>query len=110
MKSKQRRDRMSYWQLIFSQSKVNGASYKEHDLPSYNWNWPTDTYFQRRRSLKESLTEFCPAGSPLSEHDEWQRFSAAAESVGETDDAVARERVKYISLRGLIKSYAEPDD
>jgi len=45
------RDQMSYWQLIFSQSKVNGASYKNDELPTCNWNWPTDTYLQRRRSL-----------------------------------------------------------
>jgi len=45
------RDQMSYWQCIFSQSKVNGASYKDDALPAGNWNWPTDTYLQRRRSL-----------------------------------------------------------
>ena len=37
------RDRMSYWQLIFSQSKVNGAWYKNDELPACNWYWPTDT-------------------------------------------------------------------
>ena len=40
--------RPSYWQLIFMQSKVNGAAYKGEDLPGRNWNWPKDTYFQRR--------------------------------------------------------------
>ena len=35
MKSKQNlQNQMSYWQLIFSQSKVNGAPYKDDDLPS----------------------------------------------------------------------------
>jgi hypothetical protein len=38
----------SYWQLIFSQSKVNGASYKGEALPGHNWDWPKDTYLQRR--------------------------------------------------------------
>ena len=48
------RDQMSYWQLIFSQSTVNGARYHDDELPVYNWDWPKDTYLQRRRSLNES--------------------------------------------------------
>ena len=38
----------TYWQLIFLQSKVNGASYKGEALSRQNWDWPKDTYFQRR--------------------------------------------------------------
>lgn len=38
----------SYWQLIFLQSKVNGASYSGEELPGRNWHWPKDTYLQRR--------------------------------------------------------------
>jgi hypothetical protein len=38
----------SYWQLIFLQSKVNGARYSGETLPGRNWNWPKDTYLQRR--------------------------------------------------------------
>lgn len=54
MKAKpNRRNQMSCWQLIFSQSKVNGASYNDDELPFYRWNWPTDTYLQRRRSFHE---------------------------------------------------------
>ena len=41
--------RPSYWQLIFLQSKVNGAQYRGEELPGRNWDWPKDTYFQRRR-------------------------------------------------------------
>ena len=70
MKSKQSRNQMSYWQLIFSQSKVNGAPYHDDELPIYKWNWPRDTYLQRRRSLSESLTAFCPSDSQLGECDE----------------------------------------
>ncbi len=58
MKSKQNsRNQMSYWQLIFSQSKVNGAPYHDDELPVYKWNWPTDTYLRRRRFLKESFVD-----------------------------------------------------
>jgi hypothetical protein len=38
----------SFWQLVFSQSKVNGAAYIGEELPGRNWQWPRDTYFQRR--------------------------------------------------------------
>jgi hypothetical protein len=37
----------SYWQLIFLQSKVNGAAYNGEKLPGRNWDWPKGTYFQR---------------------------------------------------------------
>jgi len=38
----------SYWQLVFLQSKVNGAGYSGEALPGRNWNWPKGTYLQRR--------------------------------------------------------------
>lgn len=41
-------DKPSYWQLIFMQSKVNGAVYNGEELPGRNWDWPKDTYLQRR--------------------------------------------------------------
>lgn len=41
-------DKPSFWQLVFSQSKVNGAPYTGEELPGRNWDWPKDTYLQRR--------------------------------------------------------------
>ena len=41
-------DRPSFWQLVFSQSKVNGAPYNGELLPGRIWDWPKDTYLQRR--------------------------------------------------------------
>jgi len=41
-------DKPSYWQLVFLQSKVNGASYNGEELPGRNWEWPKNTYLQRR--------------------------------------------------------------
>jgi len=38
----------SFWQLVFSQSKVNGAPYTEEWLSSRSWKWPENTYLQRR--------------------------------------------------------------
>jgi hypothetical protein len=70
MKSKRSsRNQMSYWQLIFSQSKVNGAAYSDDELPVCNWSWPTGTYLQRRRSVNESMTAFGPTASQHSERD-----------------------------------------
>ncbi len=41
-------EKPSFWQLVFSQSKVNGATYSGERLQGYVWNWPTDTFLQRR--------------------------------------------------------------
>jgi hypothetical protein len=38
----------SFWQLVFLQSKVNGAKYEGEQLMGHSWNWPKDTYLQRR--------------------------------------------------------------
>ena len=38
----------SYWQLVFAQSKVNGGLYSDDQLVNNNWNWPQDTFLQRR--------------------------------------------------------------
>ena len=71
MKLKQNyHDRMSHWQLIFSQSKVNGAPYNDDELPFLKWNWPRNTFLQRRRSLAESATPVDPNRSSLSERHE----------------------------------------
>lgn len=47
--------KLSFWQLIFLQSKANGASYHGDTLRRHNWEWPQETYLQRRlRYLKDS--------------------------------------------------------
>jgi hypothetical protein len=38
----------SFWQLVFSQSKVNGAPYTGEWLSLRSWKWPENTYLQRR--------------------------------------------------------------
>ncbi len=73
MKSKNpHREQMTFWQLIFSQSKANGAPYEGEALPTLAWNWPTDTYLQRRRSLRQrraarSLNEYLYSEPPVTE-------------------------------------------
>jgi len=47
----------SFWQLIFLQSKVNGASYCGEQLVGQKWDWPKNTYLQcRLRYLR-----WCPS-------------------------------------------------
>lgn len=44
-------EKPSFWQLVFLQSKVNGARYSGEQLPRQNWKWPRGTYFQQRLRL-----------------------------------------------------------
>ena len=49
---------MSQWQLIFSQSRVNGAFYRGEKLAPHPWAWPKGTWFQRRLvSVREAAWE-----------------------------------------------------
>ena len=43
-------NKLSYWQLIFLQSRANGCFYSADDLPQASWQWPKDTWFQERLS------------------------------------------------------------
>jgi hypothetical protein len=48
----------SFWQLVFGQSKVNGARYDGENLTTSTWRWPTNTYLQRRRQLLKNSQAF----------------------------------------------------
>ena len=41
-------DKLSYWQLVFFQSKANGCLYHGEDHPQINWEWPKNTWFQEQ--------------------------------------------------------------
>jgi len=41
-------EKNSSWQRIFLHSKVNGAAYNGEQLSNFNWDWPKNTYLQRR--------------------------------------------------------------
>lgn len=56
-------DKPSYWQQVFLQSKANGATYNGEELPGRNWEWPKDTYLQRRLRRQGFLHP--PANSKL---------------------------------------------
>jgi hypothetical protein len=42
--------KLSRWQIIVLQSKVNGCLYRGEDLPQTHWEWPKKTWFQERLS------------------------------------------------------------
>jgi hypothetical protein len=48
-----KKEKVSYWQFIFLQSKANGCSYRGEALPHAKWQWPRDTWFQEQ--LKHHL-------------------------------------------------------
>jgi len=39
---------VSFWNLIFLKSRVNGAPYRGEELAERKWNWPQGTYLQQR--------------------------------------------------------------
>ena len=41
-------EKRTFWQLVFSHSRVNGAPYNGEHLEVSSWNWPEDTFLQRR--------------------------------------------------------------
>jgi hypothetical protein len=53
----------SYWQLVFLQSKVNGAAYTGEELQGRHWNWPKDTYLQRRLRRDKLWTQAATGSS-----------------------------------------------
>jgi hypothetical protein len=60
MKSIEVRHQLTYWQGVFLQSKVNGASYNGEALPGQVWSWPKNTYLQRRLQLRQNVTDNAP--------------------------------------------------
>ena len=52
----------SFWQLVFGQSKVNGARYDGENLTTSPWRWPTNTFLQRRRQLLKNSQAFDQSG------------------------------------------------
>ena len=52
--------KLTYWQRVFIQSKVNGASYHGESLSGQVWCWPKNTYLQRRLHLRQNLTDNGP--------------------------------------------------
>lgn len=44
----------SFWQVVFSQSRVNGAPYDGDKLETSRWHWPSNTFLQRRRRFLRS--------------------------------------------------------
>lgn len=41
-------EKPTYWELIFTQSKVNGGLYVGDLIPPMAWDWPRHTWLQNR--------------------------------------------------------------
>lgn len=54
-KNKDTNDKSS-WELIFTQSPVNGAAYIGEHLPRWPVQWPRDTWLQRKLAEKTKKT------------------------------------------------------
>jgi hypothetical protein len=52
--------KLTYWQRVFLQSKVNGASYDGESLTGQVWCWPKNTYLQRRLKNQQQSVESGP--------------------------------------------------
>ncbi len=54
---------MTLWQLILTQSKVNGGVYYGDRLVAQNWMWPKETWFQTRLcELRRSICKYSKLG------------------------------------------------
>lgn len=45
--------RLSYWQQIFYNSKLNGGRYDGDELPVSKWEFPRNTWFEQRLRGRE---------------------------------------------------------
>jgi hypothetical protein len=73
MKSIDVRHKLTYWQWVFLQSKVNGASYYGDALPRQPWSWPKNTYLQRRLRGEPNLNQI--SASNLEGSTAWKSVS-----------------------------------
>ena len=48
-------NKLSYWQLVFLQSKANGCLYHGEGLPQINWECPKNTWLQERSHQLKDL-------------------------------------------------------
>jgi hypothetical protein len=65
---------VSSWQLIFQQSKANNGAYYGDRLSAQNWDWPQETWFQKRLRISEEATAATPKNTPLRSYSSANRF------------------------------------
>jgi hypothetical protein len=58
----------NFWQLVFTQSKVNGAEYFGDRLPSNSWDWPKDTFLQKRLNELKKRRPETTSNAPEANH------------------------------------------
>ena len=68
------RDKLSYWQLIFLQSKANGCSYRGESLPHAQWRWPRDTWFQEQLGTVSKLSNLPRINRGTNSNPSWSGY------------------------------------
>jgi hypothetical protein len=68
------RDKLSYWQLIFLQSKANGCSYRGESLPHAQWRWPRDTWFQEQLGIVSKLSNLPRINRGANSNPSWSGY------------------------------------
>jgi hypothetical protein len=59
----------NFWQLVFNQSRVNGAEYFGDQLPNNSWDWPKDTFLQKRLNELKKRRPVNSSGNSESDHE-----------------------------------------
>jgi hypothetical protein len=52
------------WQSVFELSRASGATYGDDIPPHTNWNWPKETWLQRKRRELREVRELQKEESP----------------------------------------------
>ena len=68
------RDKLSYWQLIFLQSKANGCRYRGESLPHAQWRWPRDTWFQEQQGIVSKLSNLPRINRGTNSNPSWSGY------------------------------------
>ena len=108
----------SFWLDVFSNSKVNGAAYREDHLPLRTWSWPTDTYLQRRlRMVRAAATDepvivvqnptLC---QPVSRDDEVTPQPQSRSATRRPADNADRPNREEAQQKGLVMEWEDIDE
>ena len=97
------------WLQVFNNSKVNGAPYRGDYLPAHSWEWPTDTYLQRRllilRAHAGSETKMgTPAGKEKRQDQHICRPAHVLDPVLERRDPLVDKPKKSRNLRRNLRA------
>ena len=77
-----KKNKLSYWQLIFLQSKANGCSYRGESLPHAQWRWPRDTWFQEQLGIVSKLSNLPRINRGTNSNPSWSGYGVVNYGTG----------------------------